>query len=168
MQLSKSKTELLEEAKVRGLCAAVSADMEALLLRLILYCIVDKPNEAYRKFRHLTLGQKIRWAKKDLKEFYPKKFEQHKNDFENLSKFNEFRGQLIHCDIIWKDDTYNIFSVLDIRKIKNEWRIVPVQYSKHDVALKVSEFGKLIINFAQTTKNIIEEVENKYPELIKY
>ena|ERR1043165_1342669 len=168
MELNKHKLELLNEAKVRGLCAAYSADLEGLLLRLILYCIKDDPSAAYKKFSRLTLDSKLKWAKKELKKHHPAKFKQHEKEFKSLSRFNEFRGQLLHCCIVWKDDTHNEFSVIDIKKIKGEWKIISVPYTKQDLAVRLDKFAKLIINFTNTTKDILQTVEAKYPELNKF
>ena len=165
--LNKSQTELLEEAKIRGLCAAYSADMEALLLRVILYCIVDDPSVAYREFSKMTLGSKIHWAQKDLMKYFPDKYNTHEQDFKWLWQFNEYRGRLIHGDIIWIPNDFNNFYVMAIEEINGEWRITPVHHTRVDVVKKLAEFGKLIINFAETAKDIIQTVETKYPELNK-
>jgi hypothetical protein len=166
-QLNKGQQELLEEAKIRGLCAAHSADMEALLLRLILYCIVDDPSVAYRKFSKMTLGSKILWAQKDLLKYYPEKHALHEQDFEWLWQFNDYRGRLIHGDIIWIPNDFNNFYVMAIEEINGEWKITPIHHTKVDVVKKLVEFGKVIINFANTAKDIIQIVEIKYPELNK-
>jgi hypothetical protein len=164
-QLNDSQYELFQESKIRGLCAAISADMEALLFRLILYCTIDDPAVVYRDFSKITLKKKIKWAERDIQTHYNEKYKLIRNEFEPLRLFNEFRGRLIHCDIIWKDQTYNEFSVLDIQKIDGEWRIVPIIYTKQQVVKRLAEFGKQIVNFAHITKDIIAIVEKKHPEL---
>ncbi len=157
---------MFEEAKIRGLCAAISADMESLLFRLILYCIIDDPSVAFREFSTMTLGGKLHWAQKDLKKYHHSKYLEHEEDFKWLWEFNKFRGQLIHCDFVWKDKTYNQFDVLDIQLINDEWRIVPITYTKQDVVKKLGDFGIMIKKFGETTLDIIEAVTQKYPNLI--
>jgi hypothetical protein len=166
-QLNKGQTELFEEAKIRGLCAAISADMESLLFRLILYCIIDDSQVAFREFSKMTMGGKIHWAQKDLKKYHNAKYLEHKEDFKWLWQFNGFRGQLIHCDFVWKDEGYNEFDVLDIQLVNDEWRIVPITYTKQDVAKRLGDFGQMIKKFGETTLDIIKVVTQKYPELIK-
>ena len=144
-----------------------SADLEALWLRIILYCIIDDPNAAFREFSKMTLGSKIRWAQIDLSNHYHEKYLQHEKDFEWLWQFNEYRGRLIHCDIVPIDEDFTNFYILDIQEIHGEWRITPIHHTKHDVAVKLGDFGKMIKKFAETAKDIIETVSQKYPELIK-
>ncbi len=166
-QLNKGQEQLLKESKVRGLCAAHSADMEALLFRLILYCSIDDHEAANRDFTNMTLTDKIVLARVDLRKNYPDRFLNHKKHFASLNKFNKFRGRLIHCDIVWDETKPNEFKVLDVQKINGEWRIVPIKYTIQDVARKCADFGKLIIEFANSTKDIIAIVDKKYPELNK-
>lgn len=162
-----SKDDLLQEAKVRGLCAAYSADMEALLLKIILYCIVGDASVAFREFRTMTLGSKLGWAQKDLSKYFPSKYADVAKHFDWLWQFNEYRGRLIHGDIQWIDNDYNNFYILDIQQINGEWRINPIHHTITDVGMKLADFGKLIIEFADTAHDIIQEVSKKYPELIK-
>ena len=88
-------TALIEESKIRGVFAALSADIEALLLRIILYCIVDKPNEAFRNFKNLTSGKKLKWAKKDLEQYDNLRYQKRIKDFEWLKDFNKEERQII-------------------------------------------------------------------------
>lgn len=165
--LNRSQRELLKEAKIRGICAAHSADMEALLFRLILYSSIDDQEAADRDFTNMTLTDKIILARVDLKKNYPDRFLKHQKHFAALNKFNKFRGRLIHCDIVWDENKDNEFRVLEVKKIKGEWRIVPITYTVKDVIKKCADFGKLIIEFAHSTKDIISIVAQKYPELNK-
>lgn len=158
---------LEEEAKVRGLFAAVSADIEALLLRIILYCIVDKPNVAFHNFKKMTLGGKLHWAQKDLKKYDKQRYLQHKEDFDWLFKFNEIRGQLIHCDIVWSNKDFSEFKIIDIQLVDGEWRIIPVLHTKKDLLTQLLKFRTVILKFAETCKEMIAEVNQKYPELSK-
>lgn len=167
MELNEKQLELLKESKVRGLCAAHSADMEALLFRLILYCSIDDPEAGGRDYTKLTLTNKIILARRDLKRNYPDRFLKHQKHFSALNKFNTFRGRLIHCDIVWDEKKPNDFKVLDVKKVNGEWRIIPIKYTIQDVAKKCADFGKLIIEFAHSTKDIIAIVAKKYPELNK-
>lgn len=159
---------LEHEARLRGIVAAVSADMESLLLRLILYTIVDKPTEAFRNFKNLTMGKKLKWAEKDLKRFDMPRYLKHQQDFEELWEFNTLRGQLIHCIIRWPDEpNFFQFDIIDIQKIGEEWRMIPIRYTKLEVIQKVMGFRDLILRFAETCKDLIEEVHKKYPDLIR-
>jgi hypothetical protein len=166
-ELNNGQIELLEESKIRGLCAAISADMESLLFRLILYCIIGDPSVAFRDFGKMTMGGKIHWAQKDLKKYHREKFLAHEEDFKWLWQFNEFRGQMIHCDFVWKDKNYHQFDVLDIQLINDAWRVVPITYTNQDVIKKLADFGQMIKKFGETTLDIIEVVTQKYPELSK-
>ena len=136
---------VLKEAKLRGICAAHSADMEALLFRIILYASIDDAEAAGRDFTKMTLNDKIILARRDLKKNYPQTFAKHQKHFNALNKFNTFRGRLIHCDIVWDDKKPNEFKVLDVKEIKGEWRIVPIPYTVQEVIKKCAEFGKRII-----------------------
>ncbi len=158
---------LEQEARVRGLVAAVSADMEALLFRLILYCSIDDPEAADRNFTKLTLTDKIILARRDLRKNYPERFEKHKKHFAALNKFNTFRGRLIHCDIVWDEKKEKQFSVLDVKLVNKKWKIVPIKYTLEEVARKCFEFGQLILEFAHSAKDIIAIVAQKYPEVNK-
>jgi hypothetical protein len=166
-ELNSGQMELLEESKIRGLCAAISADMESLLFRLILYCILNDPSVAFRDFGKMTMGGKIHWAQKDLKKYHNDKYLEHEEDFKWLWRFNEFRGQLIHCDFVWKDKDYYQFDVLDIQLINNQWRVLPITYTRQNVIKRLADFGQLIKKFGETTLDIIEVVTQKYPELSK-
>ncbi len=158
---------LEQEARIRGLFAAVSADIEGLLLRIILYCIIDKPNVAFHNFKNMTLGGNLQWAIKDLKQYDIKRYLKHKEDFDWLKKFNTIRGQLIHCDIIKHSKDFLEFTLIDIQLINKEWRIVQIKHTKLALLDQLFEFKKVILRLADTCKEMIEEVQFKYPDLIK-
>lgn len=165
--MTETQIQLVKETKLRGICAAHSADMEALLFRIILYASIDDPEADGRDLTKMTLNDKIILARKDLKKNYPKTFAKHQKHFNALNKFNTFRGRLIHCDIVWDEKKPNEFKVLDVRKVNGQWRMVPIKYTVQEVIKKCAEFGKLIIEFANSATDIIAAVAKKYPELNK-
>jgi len=158
---------LEHEARIRGLFAAVSADMESLLLRFILYCIVDKPGVAFHNFKKMTLGGKIHWAIKDLKQYDNARYIKHKEDFDWLKEFNDLRGQLIHCDIIDNNSDFTEFTMMDIQLVEREWRIVQIKHTKENLLEQLMKFRMVILTMAETCKEMIEEVNHKFPELSK-
>jgi hypothetical protein len=165
MNATNDKRNLAENMLLRGMVAQVSADIEWLLLRIILYCIVDDPSVAVRKFNKMTLGDKISWAKKDLEKYYHDKYKQHEKEFTHLLSFNNLRKLFIHGEIKWDNNQYNSFKIYYLEWQNKKWRLKPTAFTKKEIALKVSEFGNTIISFAKTAKDIIEKVQEKYPDL---
>ena len=167
LQLTKAQQQFLNETKMRGICAAHSADMEALLFRIILYASIDDTEAADRDYTKMTLNDKIILARRDLKRNYPQTFTKHQKHFTALNKFNTFRGRLIHCDMVWNDKKSNEFKILDVKKIRDEWRIITIKYTMPEVIKKCVDFGKLILEFAESAKDIIAVVAQKYPKINK-
>jgi hypothetical protein len=155
----------LKEVNMRGACMTMSADMEALLLKIILYCIVDDPNATIRQFEGMMLGAKLQMAKGDLRKYHPKVFTKHSAEFKQMEKFTKLRGKLAHCQIMWdengKDSSW--FYYIDIKKIKGEYRIIRPKLSVEYVGKKMDAFKKSIFNMAEVAQKMITEFNLKYP-----
>lgn len=54
-----AQVTMIEEIKLRGHVMMLSADVEFLLLKIIVACLADAPNEKAREFKTLPLEAKI-------------------------------------------------------------------------------------------------------------
>ena len=156
----------LKEVHLRGVCMVMSADMEALLLKIILYCIVDDPNATIRQFEGMMLGSKLNMAKQDLKKYHPKEFKKYAQDFKQMEKFSKLRGKLAHCQMMWDENKADssFFYYIDIKKIKGEYRMIRPKLSIAHVTKKTDEFKQNILKMASVAQKMVEEFNNKYPE----
>jgi hypothetical protein len=155
----------LKEVNIRGICMTMSADMESILLKIILYCIVDDPNATIRKFEEMTLGQKLNMAKLDLKKYHLPQFKKYLTEFKQMEKFVKLRGKLAHCQIEWdeseKDDSW--FQYIDIKKVKGDYRMIKVKLSVKEVQNKFDVFRINILKMSYVADEMIKNFNYKYP-----
>lgn len=121
MELTFIQEMTLEEIKLRGRVMTVAADLEMLLLRIFLYCLVQTPDEVLYLFKKMVLETKISKAKKLLKEIHPSKYEEYKDTFKALKAISKFRNKFAHSIIEWdkkeKDKSYfNLLIISEIQK----------------------------------------------------
>ncbi len=158
----------LKEINLRGMCMVMSADMEALLLKIILYCIVDDPNATIRKFKGMMMGSKIEMAEKDLKQYHPEEYTKYEDDFKIMWEFNKLRVILAHCLIMWDEEkkSTDFFYYTELIKEQENYRMVRYKMLIQVVIDKLESFKGSIFKMACMAQRMIDEFNHKYPNFL--
>ena len=166
MELTFIQEMSLEEIKLRGRVMTMATDLEMLLLRIFLYCLIQTPDEVLYFFKKMVLETKISKAKKFLKEVHPDKYEEYKSTFKDLKAIGKFRNKFAHCTILWdkkgKDKSY--FNLVIIAEIdgKESFRIIKMTF--YEFNEKVKKMLSVIMSLANLSKSIEDEFNYKYPD----
>lgn len=158
----------LKEVNMRGTCMTMSADMEGLLLKIILYCIVDDPHATVRKFKGLMMGKKIEMAEADLKHYHPDEYSEREEDFKVMWEFNRIRRILAHCLIMWDEEekSTEYFYYVDMIEEQGIYRMVRPRMTMKEVLDKIDAFKKSMLKMAFFTQKLIEDFNHKYPNFL--
>lgn len=109
MQVPSHFWSMLEEIKMRGRVMQMSADLEMVLFRIIMYSVIEDPIEVDREYRKLSLGKKVEMMRNDLKKYHPSVFKKHIGLIKKLDKITEFRNIIAHKLILWDEDEKGVF-----------------------------------------------------------
>lgn len=167
MELNIGQMQYLEEAKLRGLVMASSADLEMLMLKIILCVISDEPNDPIRKFRTLPLEQKIAMLKHDLKLYKLDLYKKHIKSIRQLEKIKSFRNKLAHCKIEWNMKDTSYFNILIITDVKGKEKPQLIKMAYDEYYKKLKQIRSVIMDLLDLCRNIETEFNQKYPDLIK-
>lgn len=152
------KWAIIQELKIRGAWISISADLEFLLSKIIIYC--DSKNPRFiRKFKKTMLKDKILWAQSELKKHHPTKFYELASCFEKIEELKEIRNQMAHCDISFDPNESNKDRIF-IRQffydeLSQENKLETIEYSLNDLYLEVEKF-----------RNVIKEILNTWIYLV--
>lgn len=163
--LTFAQERLLHEIKIRGQVMVMAVDLEMVLLRIFLYCLVQTPDETIYEFKSMVLEQKIAKAKQLLKETFPEKLEEYKQEFKELKSISLFRNKFAHCFILWdkkkKDISY--FNLLIITEIEEKERFQLIKMTLIEFVDRIEKMRKVIIKLGILSESIEDEFNYKYP-----
>lgn len=107
----------VEEIKLRGRVITMSCDLELLLLKIALVCLVSGKDEDVRNFKNLTMESKIAMINRELKKHFPEEYATNLKTIKYLDNIVAFRNKIAHCKIEWsnrKDKTYFNLLIISI------------------------------------------------------
>ena len=168
MLLTFAQQRALEEIKIRGRVMVMAVDLEMILLRIILYCLVQRPEEIVLEYKTMTLETKIMNAKRYLLEIHPNKYAKYQSTLKKLQKICLFRNRFSHCIIEWdkkeKDTSY--FNILIITEIEEKERFRFIKMTVEDFNKRCEEIRKSLMILADLSLSIEEEFNHRYPSFL--
>ncbi len=167
--LTFAQTRFLEEIKLRGHVMSMSADLEFLLLKIIVACLADVPNEIAREFKALPLEAKIAMLRHDLKKHKSDLYNKYILSIKRLDKIKTFRNKFAHCKIEWdkKEKDVSFFYILIISDVKGKEKPQLIKMTYTEFYKKTEQMRANIMELLELCKEIETEFILKYPDFFK-
>lgn len=162
-QLSFIQLRMLDEIRLRGHVMMLSADLELLLLKIILACLADTPNEVARKFKSLPLEAKIAMLKHDLKIHGNEYYKKYIGSINKLDKIKNFRNKFAHCKIEWDNKDISYFKILIISDVKGKEKPSLIKMTHTEFAKKTEQIRQILLDLVELYKEMEDEFNKKYP-----
>lgn len=161
-----AQTRFLEEIKLRGHVMAMSADLEFLLLKIIVACLADAPNEIAREFKTLPLEAKVAMLRHDLKKHQLALYNKYLKAIKSLDKIKTFRNKFAHCKIEWdkKEKDVSFFYILIISDVKGKEKPQLIKMTYAEFYKKTEKMRATIMELLELCKEIETEFLHKYPD----
>lgn len=157
-QLPFNKWQILQEIKIRGRCIAASADLEFLLVKIIVYCDTKNPIIT-RKFKRIKFDQKIKWAKQDLKRHHPTIYKSLEKYLNQIYKLKKLRNDLAHNKIDFdpneSDKSFILVREITFKDGENKLQTTTYTMKELDDALK--EFREVIWEMVKTWDYLVKD-----------
>jgi hypothetical protein len=169
IELNFSQFTLFEEIKLRGNVMVLSADLEFLLLKIIVACLADVPNEKAREFKTLPLEQKIVMLKHDLKNHKIDQYNKFLPSIKKLDKIKTFRNKFAHCKIEWdkKEKDISFFYILIISDVKGKEKPQLIKMTYTEYWKKSEQMRAVLMDMLELCKEIEDDFYAKYPDFFK-
>lgn len=160
-----SLTTTLEEIKLRGHVMMMSADVEFLLLKIIVACLADEPHVTARTFKSLPLEQKIAMLRHDLKMYQRTLYDEYNETIKKLEKIKTFRNKFAHCKISWdkKQSDLSFFYILIISEVKGSEKPQLIKMTYSEFYTKTEQIRQVILTLAELYKKMEDNFLEKYP-----
>jgi len=166
MNLTFEQSRFLEEIKLRGQVMTMSADLEFLLLKIIIACLADIPTAKAREFKTLPLEAKIVMLKHDLKKYKNEQYKKYLSTIKKLDKIKIFRNKFAHCKIEWdkKRKDVSFFYILIISDVKGKEKPQLIKMNYSEFQQKTEQMRLVIMSLLELSKEIENEFFLKYPD----
>jgi hypothetical protein len=169
MGLSFGQAVHLGEINIRGRAMTMSCDLEFILLKIIVACLADAPNEKAREFKALPMEQKIAMLKHDLKEYYPEHYTKYLTPIKALNKICIFRNKFAHCKIEWdkKQKDVSYFNLLIISDVKGKEKPQLIKMTFVEFERKMEKMRSALMQLVELCREIEIDFLHKYPNFFK-
>jgi hypothetical protein len=151
------------EIHLRGDIATMGADLELLILRIILYCIIDTPQTITRKYKKMTLGTKVKNMLHDLKKHKPHLSRKYSLTLKKLRNIVTFRNKLIHQRIEWEKDQKSYFFLIKIADSKGEETASLERMTMQEYKTQMKITRETIMELTELSKEIEKAFHLKFP-----
>lgn len=164
-----AQLRFLDEIKLRGHVMAMSADLEFLLLKIIVACLADAPNEIAREFKTLPLEAKIAMLRHDLKKHQIGLYNKYLQAIKRLDKIKTFRNKFAHCKIEWdkKENDVSFFYILIISNVKGKEKPQLIKMTYLEFYRKTEQMRVTIMELLELCKEIETDFLHRYPNFFK-
>lgn len=168
-RLTFTQLMMFEEIKLRGQVMVLSADLEFLLLKIIVACLADAPTEKAREFKTLPLEAKIAMLKHDLKKYKNDQYIKYLPAIKKLDKIKTFRNKFAHCKIEWdrKEKDISFFYILIISDVKGQEKPQLIKMTFSDFHKKTEQMRATIMELLELCREIETDFLSKYPAFFK-
>ncbi|HEY0221153.1 MAG TPA: hypothetical protein VGC58_02950 [Candidatus Paceibacterota bacterium] len=158
-----------KEVNLRGYVIMLSADLEFVLLKVIVACLADVPNEKARQFKSLPLEAKITMLKHDLKKYFPKHYLKYHETIKDLERIKKFRNKFAHCKIEWdKKKDVSFFYILIISEVKGLEKPQLVKMSYNEYNKNSTKMLKVIFSLTKLCTEIEAKFKSSYPHYFNF
>ena len=164
-----AQLRFLDEIKLRGHVMSMSADLEFLLLKIIVACLADVPSEIAREFKTLPLEAKIAMLRHDLKKHQIDLYNKYIKSIKSLDKIKTFRNKFAHCKIEWdkKEKDVSFFYILIISDVKGKEKPQLIKMTYLEFYRKTEQLRAAILGLLELCKEIETDFLKKYPNFFR-
>lgn len=157
----------IEEIKLRGRVMTMAADLETLLLRVILYCVIESPVDIVLEYKRMTLEVKICKAKEYLFRFHPEKLKEYLLPIKKLNKIALFRNKFAHCKIEWNEKDTSYFNLLIISDKNDRESLSLIKMTYIEFEERLENMRQTMLSLGEMAESIETAFNEKYPNFFK-
>jgi hypothetical protein len=156
-----------KERLIRGRVLQISATIEMVLARIILFSNLSNPKDEQVIFKSMMMSGKIKKASEMIKQYYPSIYSENKEVFEELNSAKDFRNRITHCSFNWDDPMLMSFQVWDLEIGEDGIQYYsPIRYTIDQIFSEIERLKRVTISILKITIAIEDGLQNKYPDFL--